>query len=188
MPVSGSEESPWLGTNLEALIERVLLAMASPPDDINGWPAFKLEKLIGDEYVTTLDSPPSVVWVPQPEDYANPHDQPDDGIAILDARTTCLVKCWGADGRQTEDLRNAVLGTLFTQFSPNAEKPGAGRWYRHLSTGTHGVMCEFRVTLRVPIMAQVWPSALVTSINQGQPTTTNVSVSDWNGGNPEDLP
>jgi hypothetical protein len=193
----GSEESAWLGSNLDALIDQVIAAIANPPPDINGWPAFELQKYIGEEYKTTLDSPPAVVWVPRPETYMGPRDQPDDGRAVLDAYTTCDIFCWGETGRQAEDLRNAVLGTLWTQFSPNAEKPtGGGRWFKTISSGIFGVEVQCGITFRIPILGQVWQPAQVTSVTitsntNGVPTspaTPGVTVSDWSGGNPEALP
>ncbi len=192
----GSEGNPWQGSNLDVLIERILHAMANPHPDLNGIQPFKLEKLIGDEALTSQWSPPSVVWAPRYDaSYDLPHEQPDDGVALLETMTYCEVTCWGKTGTQAEQLRNNLLITLQTKFSPNSEKPqGKGEWSKVRIAGTFGITVKFMVGLRVPIYAQVFKPGTIDTFNatplNGTPTT-GVTISDpvgVNGSNPEALP
>lgn len=184
----GSEESPWIGGNTDALIEQVLVAMASPPPDLNAVVPFRLEKRIGKNSITSQDSPPQAAWVPISEDYQNAHEQPDDGLALFEANTGFDVYCWGESQRQAEDLRNNLFITLATQFSNNASKPGGRGDWNPDNVDVLGARVKVRVTLRVPIYASYYPSGVINTVNATAPTSTNVSVSDFDGQAPEDLP
>lgn len=184
----GSEESPWIGGNTDALIEQVLAAMANPPADLNAVVPFRLEKKIGKVNITSQDTPPAMVWMPISEEYTNAHEQPDDGLALFEANTLFEVFCWGDSQLMAENMRNTLFITLATQFSNNASKPsGAGLWNTD-NVDVFGARVKVRVTLRVPIYAQFYPTGVITTINATAPTSTNVSVSDIDGQNPEDLP
>lgn len=190
---SGSEGSPWEGSNLDVFIEKILHAMANPHPDLNGIVPFKLEKFIGDESQTTQWSPPSVVWAPMYDDgYMLPHEQPDDGVALLETMTYCEVTCWGATGTQAEQLRNNLLITLQTKFSANSEKPqGKGVWSKPRIAGTLGLTVKFLVGLRVPIYAQVFKPGIINTFNGtpfGGTAATGVTVSTPLGTSPEALP
>jgi hypothetical protein len=184
---TGSEGSPWLGANTDALIERVLQAMASPHPDLNGIKPFKLEKLLGKVNITSQASPPMMVWVPLFEDYTNAHEQPDDGAAMFEANTSFDVYCWGETQGQAEDMRNTLFITLATQFSNNAAKPGGRGDWNPDNVDVLGARVKVRVMLRVPIYTQVWMDGQINTVNATAPTTTNASVSDVDGQNPEDL-
>jgi hypothetical protein len=186
----GSEGNPWQGSNLDALIERILHAMANPHPDLNGITPFRLEKFYGDESKTSMWSPPMLVWSPKYDaSYDLPHEQPDDGVALLETMTYCEVTCWGGTGTQAEALRNNLLITLQTTFSANSEKPqGKGEWSQARMAGTLGIRVKFMVGLRVPIYAQIFDNGLIATINQGTSTSNSVRILDPLGGNPEPLP
>ncbi len=136
---------------------------------------------------SSQDSPPQLVWAPVSEEYTNAHEQPDDGLALFEANTSIDVYCWGETQGQAEDLRNTLFITLATQFSNNASKPGGtGQWNTD-NTDVLGARVKVRVTLRVPIYASYFPLGVITTVNDAPTTDTNVSVSDIDGQNPEEL-